>query len=138
MRTWLGWSNRPPAERHPSPGEIKGMSEQHFEETGRPVNGDGRPVRADRQDEHRTEQPQKQAVPNGRKRLLIGAGVAVVAIAALLWWLHARKFEDTDDAQIDGYISAIASRVAGTVVRVAVEDNQPVKPGDVLVELDAT
>jgi membrane fusion protein, multidrug efflux system len=51
--------------------------------------------------------------------------------------LHARKFEDTDDAQVDGYISSVSPRVPGTVVRVLVEDNQPVKPGDLLVELDA-
>src|SRR2546430_17654876 len=70
-------------------------------------------------------------------RLRVGLGLAVVAVAALLWWLHARKFEDTDDAQVDGYITAVSSRVPGTVLRVLVEDNQPVKQGDVLVELDA-
>jgi len=51
--------------------------------------------------------------------------------------LHARKFEDTDDAQVDAYISSISPRVAGTVLRVLVEDNQQVKQGDPLVELDA-
>src|SRR2546430_10167235 len=69
-------------------------------------------------------------------RLRVGLGLAVVAVAALLWWLHARKFEDTDDAQVDGYITAVSSRVPGTVVRVLVEDNQAVKKGDLLVELD--
>src|SRR5207253_9516072 len=71
-----------------------------------------------------------------RMRLRVGLGLAVVAVAALLWWLHARKFEDTDDAQVDGYITAVSSRVPGTVVRVLVEDNQAVKKGDLLVELD--
>src|SRR3954468_18608252 len=67
-----------------------------------------------------------------RTRLRIIAGVAVLAVAALIWWLHARKFEDTDDAQVDAYISAVSSRVTGTVIRVVVEDNQVVKQGDLL------
>ncbi|MGZ6125972.1 MAG: HlyD family secretion protein [Myxococcales bacterium] len=71
-----------------------------------------------------------------RTRLRAGAGLAIIGVAALIWWLHARKFEDTDDAQIDGYITAVSSRVTGTVVRVLVEDNQLVKQGDPLVELD--
>src|SRR5207245_7277620 len=55
---------------------------------------------------------------------------------ALLWWLHARKFEDTDEAQLDAYITAVSPRVTGTVSRVLVEDNQTVNQGDLLVELD--
>jgi membrane fusion protein (multidrug efflux system) len=71
-----------------------------------------------------------------RNRTLAIAGVAVALLVAVAWWLHARRFEDTDDAQIDGYITAVSSRVAGTVVAVHFDDNQQVKQGDVLVELD--
>jgi membrane fusion protein, multidrug efflux system len=46
------------------------------------------------------------------------------------------SYEDTDDAEIDGNIYAITSRIAGTVTAVHVEDNQRVKKGEVLVELD--
>jgi len=108
------------------------MAEQQSEEMRRQRNGEARPRRQEVLDKAVT------AGPKDRKRLLIAAGVAVVAIAALLWWLHARKFEDTDDAQVDGYISAVSSRVPGTVVSVLVQDNQTVKPGDALVELDPT
>lgn len=76
------------------------------------------------------------AVKKRRNRLRAGAAVVVLALAALIWWLQARRFEDTDDAQIDGHITAVSSRVTGTVVRVLVEDNQMVKEGDPLVELD--
>jgi membrane fusion protein (multidrug efflux system) len=78
--------------------------------------------------------------PAGRSRLRlrVAVGVLVVVLAAFLYWLHARRYEDTDDAQIDGNVSAVSSRVSGTVTAVHVEDNQTVRAGDVLVELDPT
>jgi membrane fusion protein (multidrug efflux system) len=60
----------------------------------------------------------------------------LVVIGALLWWLHARKYEDTDDAQVDGHISQIGSRISGYVTHVYVEDNQEVQPGQLLAEID--
>lgn len=63
--------------------------------------------------------------------------VVVVILAALFWW-ESRKYEDTDDAQIDGYIYPISARVGGHVVKVDVEEGQFVKAGSVLVEIDAS
>ena len=62
--------------------------------------------------------------------------LVIVAIGALLWWLHSRQYEDTDDAQVDGHISQIGSRVAGYITAVNVEDNQEVQAGQTLVEID--
>ncbi len=45
--------------------------------------------------------------------------------------------ESTDDAQIDGHINAISSRVSGNVTQVNVDDNQYVKAGTLLVQIDA-
>lgn len=69
------------------------------------------------------------------KRLL-AAGVAVVlaAIVGLFVYFHNR--ETTDDAQVDGHITPMASKVYGRVAQVLVDDNQPVKAGQVLVEID--
>jgi len=66
------------------------------------------------------------------------AALAVVAVLAGSWWLHARHFETTDDAQIDGHINVISSRISGTVLYVdpRVENNQYVEAGTLLVELD--
>jgi len=68
------------------------------------------------------------------------ASVALSVVAALVgsWWLHARHFETTDDAQIDGHINVISSRISGTVLYVdpRVENNQYVEAGTLLVELD--
>jgi membrane fusion protein (multidrug efflux system) len=70
------------------------------------------------------------------RRLRVALVAAAVAVAALVYWLHARRYEDTDNAQIDGNISAVSPRVPGTVTAVHVVENQVVKAGDVLVELD--
>lgn len=69
-------------------------------------------------------------------RLRVIVGVAVLLAGGSGWWGYARQFEDTDDAQTDGNISAVSPRVSGTVVAVHVVDNQSVKVGDLLVELD--
>jgi membrane fusion protein, multidrug efflux system len=72
----------------------------------------------------------------GRALLWIAAAAAVAAVAAVFGLRYLASFESTDDAQVDGNASAIASRVAGTVVAVHVQDNERVKPGDRLVDLD--
>jgi membrane fusion protein (multidrug efflux system) len=70
-----------------------------------------------------------------RVRVLILA-VAVLAAGAGLWlWLSSGR-ESTDDAQVDARVTQIAARIPGTVAKVAVNDNQMVEAGTVLVELD--
>jgi membrane fusion protein (multidrug efflux system) len=82
------------------------------------------------------DEPAKR--PNPAKRVLIGVVAALVVLAGVAYWYHGTFYEETDDAQIDGYISNVAARVGGTVVAVHVEDNQPVTEGQLLVELDPT
>src|SRR5207342_228835 len=53
-----------------------------------------------------------------------------------IWmWMTAGR-ESTDDAQIDAHVTQVSARVSGTILRVAVDDNQVVEAGTVLVELD--
>jgi membrane fusion protein (multidrug efflux system) len=52
------------------------------------------------------------------------------------WYLYSRGFEDTDDAQVDGHLNPITSRIDGTIKSVFVDDNQSVHRGEILVELD--
>jgi membrane fusion protein (multidrug efflux system) len=71
------------------------------------------------------------------KRVLLGFVVGIVVlIGGIGWWLYSGTYESTDDAQIDGHLNPIASRVAGTVKAVYVESDQPVKAGMTLVDLD--
>ncbi|HTB12017.1 MAG TPA: HlyD family secretion protein [Bryobacteraceae bacterium] len=69
-------------------------------------------------------------------RILIIIVVLVLISGGYMFWLHLSKFESTDDAQVDGQIYAISSRVNGHVIDVKVDDEQEVKAGDVLVVLD--
>jgi membrane fusion protein (multidrug efflux system) len=78
-----------------------------------------------------TETPRRR--PNPLIPLVI---VAVVCFGGGRWWLNARNYEDTDDAQVDGHMNPIASRIAGTIQAVHVHDNQHVQAGDPLVDLD--
>ena len=55
---------------------------------------------------------------------------------AVGWYFYSQGYEDTDDAQVDGHLNPIASRIDGTINAVHVDDNQAVKTGALLVELD--
>jgi membrane fusion protein (multidrug efflux system) len=69
-------------------------------------------------------------------RILVLIVVLVLISGGYLFWLHLSKFESTDDAQVDGQLYAISSRINGHVIDVKVDDEQEVKAGDVLVMLD--
>jgi len=78
------------------------------------------------------------SVPFIRSRQFrIGAGLLVLVIAAgAAWFYLTAGRESTDDAQLDARVSQVASRVGGTIARIAIDDNQLVEAGTVLVELD--
>jgi membrane fusion protein (multidrug efflux system) len=74
-----------------------------------------------------------------RPAVLIAGGVAalLLLVAGLLWWLHERRYESTDDAFIDTQIVRLAPQIAGQVIAVMVDDNQSVKTGQPLVLIDS-
>jgi membrane fusion protein (multidrug efflux system) len=67
---------------------------------------------------------------------IIAAVVAVLVIIAAIVWLMSRGHESTDDAQIDGHITQIAARRGGRSVKVAVDNNDKVQAGALLVQID--
>ncbi|MDQ2844201.1 MAG: HlyD family secretion protein [Acidobacteriota bacterium] len=84
------------------------------------------------------EKGESRSVSRGRRKafLIFFVILLVLGAAGLLYWLHARQFESTDDAQVDGHLNPISARVDGTIIRVYVDDNETVKAGDPLVDLD--
>jgi membrane fusion protein (multidrug efflux system) len=78
--------------------------------------------------------PDRHVSSKLRNRLILG-GAGLVAIALGLY-LYFHNRETTDDAQVDGHITPIASKVYGRVGKVLVKDNQQVKAGQVIVQLE--
>jgi membrane fusion protein (multidrug efflux system) len=62
--------------------------------------------------------------------------LALIATAGIFYWLHVRQFEETDDAEIEAHLNPVTARIDGTITRVYVDNNQTVKAGDPLVDLD--
>src|SRR5579863_9713952 len=69
-------------------------------------------------------------------RIVVGLVLIIAAGAGYLFWKDLQRFESTDDAQVDGQMYTVSSRVTGHVSEVLFEDEQIVKEGDVLVRLD--
>jgi membrane fusion protein, multidrug efflux system len=74
--------------------------------------------------------------PPSRRRGIIIAVVVILVLVGLGFWWHSTYYEDTDDAQINGHLIQISSRIAGQVIHVDVDENQVVKKGDPIAELD--
>ncbi len=66
------------------------------------------------------------------------AGIILVALA--VWGISTlfelRRYEETNDAQVEEYINPITSRVTGYISRISYEENQDVKKGDTLLVID--
>jgi hypothetical protein len=61
--------------------------------------------------------------------------LGLVAISPFAW-NYIQSYESTDDAQIDGHIDPLSSRVDATVIAVRAEDDDRVTKGELLVEID--
>ena len=72
--------------------------------------------------------------------MIVAAAVLTLVIAAavggLVWWLDARNWVSTDDAFIQVHMVQVSPQIAGRVARVLVDDNQEVKTGQPLLEID--
>jgi membrane fusion protein (multidrug efflux system) len=80
------------------------------------------------------EPPKGLKNPKVRRALAIAGVVLVVALLGI--FLYYRNRESTDDAQVDGHITPIASKIYGRVSEVLINDNQPVKAGQVMIRID--
>jgi membrane fusion protein (multidrug efflux system) len=80
------------------------------------------------------EEPQPEK--SSRRKFIIIAVLIFLAVGAALFYWHSTFTEDTDDAQVDGNLYQVSSRVTGQVIKVYVEDNQKVQAGQLLAEID--
>src|SRR4051812_42494533 len=77
--------------------------------------------------------------PSGKKKFVLPI-VAVIALVLLVWafqrWSYGRSHQSTDNAQVDGHIVPILAKVGGYVKSVSVSENDHVKAGELLVQLE--
>lgn len=72
-----------------------------------------------------------------KKSTWVVAGIALVIIG-IIFWIHSERYPSTDDAYIEANIVNMATQVSGPVTQVYVSDNQTVKAGQLLFEIDPT
>ncbi len=104
----------------------------------RPKVDDGAAPTGKIKDQHVSPDAGRSANGKRMARVKIIAPIVAVLLAAAgaLAYHNYAGWESTDDAQIDGYINPISSRVAGYVTHVYVDDNQYVKAGTLLAQID--
>jgi membrane fusion protein (multidrug efflux system) len=84
------------------------------------------------------KRPEEEEIPeqkSGRKFIIIAVVILLVIGAGIFYW-RSTFTEDTDDAQVDGDLYQVSSRITGQVIKVYVDDNQQVKVGDPIAEID--
>jgi len=110
-------SNQETSDQKPQEGEQRPQKEPN----GKPRAAQGKP-------------PEKKKSKKGIFILLFV--VIIGGIAGYFYYLHTRDFVGTDNAFIDGHIVQISPRISAIVKTVHFDDNQDVKKGDLLIELD--
>jgi membrane fusion protein, multidrug efflux system len=78
--------------------------------------------------------PSRTASPGFRIAVIIA--VVVLLVAGVFVYRYVSSYESTDDAEVDGHINSISTRISGHVLKLNVLDNQYVQAGTVLVEID--
>src|SRR5579871_4328518 len=99
----------------------------------KPESGN-KPLPATERDFH--TRPSRTSTPGFRIAILIG--LVVLLVVGFFAYRYFTSYESTDDAQVDGHINSVSARISGHVTKLNVRDNQEVKAGDVLVEIDPT
>ncbi len=83
-----------------------------------------------------TETPAAPASNHSGKKLIGIIVLAVIVLGTAFYYWRSTFTEDTDDAQIDGNLYQVSSRISGQVVHVDVEEEQFVHQGDPIAEID--
>src|SRR5258708_7949499 len=125
-----------------APGEAPTRNQNHDCRVEPLHNPDDRqPVIADRDSTDRPAAPELETSSSSRSRhrrnlILVISLLLVGATVALPGWRYLSSYENTDDAQVDGHIIAVSSRINGTIAHVYVIDTQSVHEGQLLAEID--
>ncbi|WP_409075934.1 HlyD family secretion protein [Pantoea sp. C3] len=87
------------------------------------------------QENQNNDEPERKR-PGKKPLIILAIIVVVMLIVGFYFWFSTRNEETTDDAFTEGDAVTIAPKASGYVVKLLVKDNQRVKKGDLLVEID--
>ena len=73
---------------------------------------------------------------NPRARVFLIGAIIVLLVGGIFAFRYFASYESTDDAEVDGHLMPLSARISGYVSKVNVDDNQAVKAGTVLAEID--
>jgi multidrug resistance efflux pump len=85
---------------------------------------------------HSESKPGKESRIHGKRVLVILAVVVLVIAGGYFDW-NAFQYEDTDDAQVDGYVMPLSPRINGYIKAVYVDEGQLVHAGEAIMTIDA-
>jgi membrane fusion protein (multidrug efflux system) len=97
-----------------------------------PAESRTKPLPSTERDLH--TRPSRTSSPGFRVAIVIA--VIVLLVVGFFVYRYVTSYESTDDAQVDGHINSISTRISGHVIKLNVDDNQSVQAGTVLVEID--
>jgi len=126
-------------------GKMLNREETQFFRTGSPAGLPNQrlmiePNAADPRPETVNEQPSQNGTTKKKSRrhqLFVGMAVLAAGLATGVYYLeYVAPYESTDDAFIAAHVTPVAPQVAGRVAQLFVKDNQEVKAGDLLLQID--
>ena len=82
------------------------------------------------------QEKEKKAPVKGVKRAITFCVLAIIAVAAGFIIVDALKYQSTDDAYVETTTVSVAPKVSGQIVKTYITDNQKVKEGDLIAEID--
>jgi membrane fusion protein, multidrug efflux system len=89
-----------------------------------------------------TEAPNESSAEETKKSRLpmfVAGGIILLGvIIGTIWWLNTRQYETTDDSFLEGNISQVSPKISARIFKILVKENQLVKKGDLIIELDTT
>ena len=108
------------------------------EDRKRDRNGEDQQSETDQQDESDDDDKKPSVFKKPLFWIILVIVVGGLIIGGVLYWLHARQFESTDDAFVDTHIVRLAPQIAGTLVQVADIDNRHVEAGRLLAVIKSS
>lgn len=115
------------------------MENNNADDEFKPLDKEKIEIKAKERIKQRKTSAKKNRHEYQKKRVIVPSiTAALLLMLGIFGAIHSTYFQSTDDAFVEGRLISVAPRVSGPVVKLLVDDNDEVKAGDLLVEIDPT